>query len=75
LGGLRWTRGRQAPWARSERAPWPDSNTLGDWTDVLDGDTALEPVDAATEVVAEGLEGLEHFAKVGGGRHGWLVGL
>jgi hypothetical protein len=26
-------------------------------------------------VVAEGLEGLEHFAKVGGGRHGWLVGL
>jgi hypothetical protein len=26
-------------------------------------------------VVAERLEGLEHFAKVGGGRHGWLVGL
>jgi hypothetical protein len=54
------------------RAPWAGSNTLGDWTDVLDGDTALEPVDAATEVVAEGLEGFEHFAKVGGGRHGWL---
>jgi hypothetical protein len=72
LGG---TRGGTPIGRETSEPPWAGSNTLGDGTDVLDGDAALQPVDAATEVVAEGLEGLEHFAKVGGGRHGWLVGL